>query len=120
MKKNREAEILAKTFKDKLTVYRKQMAINPDTLESREVEVPVYENVICALSKGSSNVPERQEFHSEKQRSAVIFTSPGIFLKDNDRAVIQTEAGQVYRGKTGKMFAYISHGETPFEPEGVT
>lgn len=119
MKRNREAEILEKTFKDRLTVYRKQMVINPDTQESREAEKPVYKDIPCALSKGSGNVPERQEFYSKKQGSAVIFTLPGIFIKDNDRAVVLTEAGQIHQGKTGRTFAYVSHGETPFEPEGA-
>jgi len=116
----REAEILAKTFRDRLSVYRKEMRTDPETQESREMEALVYENVICALSLSSVSVPERQEFHSEKKMSAVIFTPPGIFLKDNDRAVIITEAGQTYQGKTGKTFGYISHGEAPFEPEAVT
>lgn len=116
----REAEILAKTFRDRLSVYRKKMEADPETQESREKEFLVYENVPCALSRSSISVPERQEFYSEKQMSAVVFTPPGIFLKDNDRAVIATEAGQTCQGKTGKTFGYISHGETPFAPQEVT
>lgn len=120
MARKKEAEILARTFQDRMSVYRKQMRINPETKESREVETLAYENVICALSQGSVSAPQRQEFHSEKQMGAVIFTPPGIFLEDNDRAVITTQAGQSFSGKTGKTFAYISHGETPFAPEAVT
>ncbi len=120
MAENREAKILEKTYKDRLTVYRKKMGVNPDTLESRETEKAVYEEIKCALSQKNSSVPEQQEFYSKKQRSMVIFTSPGVFIQDNDRAVIQTEAGQLFQGKTGKTFAYSSHGETPFMPEGVT
>lgn len=120
MRGKREAEILAKTFADHLTAYRKEMRIDPETQESREKEILIYENVICALSQSGVNVPERKEFHSEKQMNAVIFTPPGIFLKDNDRVVINTLSGQCFCGKTGKTFAYISHGETPFAPEAVT
>ncbi|MCI9097943.1 MAG: hypothetical protein HFI95_17565 [Lachnospiraceae bacterium] len=120
MAEKKEAEILARTFRDRMSVYRKEMRVNPETKESREVEIPVYENVICALSLGSMDVPQRKEFHGEKQMGAVIFTPPGIFLKDNDRAAITTQAGQSFSGRTGRTFAYISHGETPFDPEAVT
>ena len=120
MRGNREAQILAKTFQDRLSVYRRQMRIDPQTQESREEELPVYEDVICALSRGSQSVPERKDFHGEKKMEAVIFTPPGLEIRDNDRAVITTRAGQVHQGKTGRTFAYISHGETPFSPESVT
>ena len=38
-------------------------------------------------------------------------------LEDNDIAIVTTEAGPVYQGKTGRTFMYISHGETPFAAE---
>ena len=116
----KEAEILARTFRDRMSVYRKEMRVNPETKESREVEIPVYEPQNCALSQGSMEEPQRKEFHGDKQMGALIFTPPGIFLKDNDRAAITTQAGQSFSGRTGRTFAYISHGETPFDPEAVT
>ena len=68
----------------------------------------------------SNNTPDRQEFHSETQREFTIFTEPGVVLKDNDRVVIITEAGQMVEGITGKTFLYISHGETPLSVERLT
>lgn len=112
-----EAEILAKTFRDKLTVYRKGKEKDPETLQTIEKNVLVYENLPCALSQGSSNRPDRQEFYSEKQFEAVIFTMPGVEMSDHDQVEIVTEAGQVFQGGTGKTFGYISHGETPFAVE---
>ena len=117
---NREAAILAKTFRDKLTVYRKKKVKDPKTLQTIEKEVPVYESIPCALSKGSNNKPDRQEFHSEKQFEAVIFTVPGIEMLDHDRAEVVTEAGQTFHGLTGRTFGYASHGETPFAMESLT
>lgn len=117
---SREAAILAKTFKDKLTVYRKKRVKDPKTLQTLEEEVAVYESIPCALSQGSNSKPDRQEFHSEKQFESVLFTMPGIEMLDHDRAVVVTEAGQEFRGITGKTFGYISHGETPFSAEGLT
>ena len=116
----REAEILAKTFRDRLTVHRRQRERDPDTQETVEKEDTVYENIACALSQKNSNTPERQEFHSETQREFAIFTIPGVELKDHDRAVIITEAGQKLEGITGETFAYVSHGETPFAVERST
>ena len=120
MLKNREAQILAKTFRDHLSVYRKQKETDPQTLETVETESAVYEDISCALSQKANNTPERQEFYSETKRDHSIFTMPGVVLLDNDRAVVHTEAGQVFEGHTGKTFGYVSHGETPFSVEKIT
>lgn len=117
---NREAKILAKTFRDRLTVYRKKKVKDPETLQTLEKDALVYEKLPCALSRGSNSKPDRQEFHSEKQFEAVIFTMPGIEMLDHDRAEVVTEAGQTFIGITGRTFGYISHGETPFSTEELT
>ncbi|MCX4273957.1 MAG: hypothetical protein OSJ71_17175 [Acetatifactor sp.] len=117
---NREAGVLARTFRDRMTVYRRHPERDPETQATVEKEYIVYEDIICGLSQGSNNVPERQEFHSETKRDSTIFTAPGVELLDNDRAVITTEAGQQFTGTTGKTFMYISHGETPFTVERLT
>lgn len=80
----------------------------------------MYEDIICALSQKGNNTPDRQEFHSETRREFTIFTEPGVVLKDNDRVVIITEAGQMVEGITGKTFLYTSHGETPLSVERLT
>ena len=119
MRGSREAAILAKTYLDRLTVKRKRMETDPETLESVETEYVVYENVPCAFSQAGNNAPERQTVHSEKQMDSVIFTLPEVFLQDNDIAVVVTEAGQTFTGKTGHTFGYVSHGETPFGVEDM-
>lgn len=119
MLRNGEAKILARTFRDHLSVYRRQPERDPQTQATVEKETAVYEDIICALSQKGNDTPERQEFHSETQREFTIFTEPGVKLKDNDRVVITTEAGQVVEGITGKTFLYISHGETPLSVEGL-
>lgn len=115
----KEAGILARTYRDRLTVIRKRTDMDPDTLESVEKEYVVYDGILCAYSQGGNNVPERQEVHSERKMESVIFTLPGVFLQDNDTAVVTTEAGQTFTGKTGHTFGYISHGETPFAVEAM-
>lgn len=109
-----EAEILAKTYRDRMTVKRSVPEMDPETLESRMALKTVYEEEPCALSQKANNRPERQEAHSEASMEAVIFSRPGIFLEDNDVVELVTEAGQQLRGKSGKTFGYVSHGETTF------
>lgn len=101
-------------------MYRKMLVRDEETQATVEKESRIYENISCAFSSSSNNVPERQEFYSTTQRKSVIFTMPDIELLDNDRVVILTEAGQVIEGSTGKTFKYISHGETPFTDERIT
>lgn len=115
-----EAEILARTFVDRLIVKRSRWILNPETQESEEVFDIIYEDIPCAYSQASNSIPDRRENHSIASRESVIFTAPGILILDNDIAIITTEAGPVYQGKTGKTFAYISHGETPFAVEAIT
>ncbi len=117
MRRNREAAVLAGTYRDSLTVTRKRMTVDPDTLESVETQYVVYDGIRCAYSQSGNGAPERLDFHSEKQMDSVIFTLPGVFLQDNDTAVVVTEAGQTFTGKTGHTFGYVSHGETPFAVE---
>lgn len=109
----------AKTYHDRLTVVRKRLGRDPQTQESVELEEVVYKDVLCALSQSGNNKPDRQEFYSERQMGAVLFTPQGILLEDNDIAVVVTEAGQTVQGVTGRTFAYISHGETPLQTEGL-
>lgn len=100
-------------------MYRKKRVKDPKTLQTLEKDAIVYEGIPCALSQGSNSKPDRQEFHSEKQFESVIFTMPGVEMRNNDRVEIATEAGQVFQGLTGRTFGYISHGETPFAMDGL-
>ena len=119
MRGKKEADLLQKTYHDRLTVVRKRLGRDPQTQESVELEEVVYKDVLCALSQSGNNKPDRQELYSERQMGAVLFTPPGILLEDNDIAVVVTEAGQTVQGVTGRTFAYISHGETPLQTEGL-
>lgn len=119
MIRNREADVLAGTFRDKLSVCRTRRVRDPETEGTVEKEVTVYEEIPCALSQKANDTPQRQEFHSEKKQTHMIFTPPGIELLDKDRAVVVTEAGQRFTGTTGRTFGYISHGETAFTAEDM-
>ena len=117
---NRESKILKETFRDQLTATRKQAGTDPDTQETVFQDVMVFENIPCALSNSSGDAPERTEKVSVQSRDMVIFTLPGVFLQANDKVTVTTEAGQIYKGRTGRTFGYISHGETPFLVEDLS
>lgn len=113
----RGAAILAKTYKDRLTVTRGEPSVD-DSGESIRRDIAVYENVPCALSKGTVESPNREDNRRVSDAEHVIFTTPDIQMVDMDRAVIVTEAGQVFRGMCGRTFVYAgSHGETSFHIE---
>ena len=112
-----EAAILAKTYKDRLTVVRGVPAVD-DSGESVRKDAAVYENVPCARSKGTVESPKSEDNRRVSDAEHVIFAAPDILMADMDRAVIVTEAGQVFRGVCGRTFSYAgSHGETPFRIE---
>ncbi len=120
MRGNREAKILEKTFHDQMTVTRRSLHKDPLTMLSKETENVIYENIPCSFSQSGNSKPERGEFHSEKKFDAVIFAPARVFLMENDKVTIVTEAGQRFVGITGKSFGYISHTETPFTMEDKT
>lgn len=97
---------------------KRSQPVTDENGESIRKDVPVYEGVPCALSGGGGSVPGRGDGRRTLDREMTIFTGPGILMKDMDKAVIHTRAGQVFQGVTGRTFAYAgSHGETCFKIE---
>lgn len=114
-----EAQILAKTYQDNLTVKRKQHTVAKSG-ESVFKEVLIYENIPCALSQSGGSTPEKDGNKRTADRSMTIFASPEIIMKDMDSITVETSAGQVFRGHSGRTFAYAnSHGETAFKIETI-
>lgn len=111
------AAALQKTYKDKLTVTRGIPGVD-ETGESVRKDAVVYEGISCALSKGTAESPKKEDNRRVSDTEYTIFAAPDIRMEDMDRAVVSTEAGQVFRGICGRTFYYAgSHGETPFKAE---
>ena len=72
----KEAEILARTFTDRMTVKRFRWTVNPETQESEQVEEVVYNGIRCALSQSSNNKPERQSTLRSRGSCWRIMISP--------------------------------------------
>lgn len=121
MLKNREAEILAKTYKDRMTVSRKVPETDEDTQETVMKDVPVHEDVKCALSTSGLQAPQKDDENHRHttEDNFIIFAMPEILCEAGDKAVIVTKVGQTYIGTCGRSMGYESHSETPFIIERV-
>ena len=115
-----EAEALAMTYHDRLTVSRFVSRTDGGTGETKEEKTIVYESVPCALSQSKNEVPMREGVTFRKDAEHVLFTMPDIRMEPNDWAEVVTQAGDFYAGRTGKTFVYAgSHGETRMRTEGI-
>lgn len=113
-----EEKILAKTYKDAVSVYRLEHYMDPDTEESKEREVLVYDAEPCAISEVKSNVSTQNGITSSVEQDYVVFASPAIRMLDNDRVIIITAAGDRYIGRAGRTFVHaLSHGATEIKVE---
>lgn len=121
LKQRSEAQVLASTYEDVLTVTRKKMYIDPVTEESKFEDRVIYQDIPCGLSFSSKSSKKQAEggeqFHSI-ENEFLIFTSPTVEMFAGDQATIRTKCGQVYAGKTRKTILYPSGGETPLKVEG--
>ncbi len=115
-----EAEILARTYHDRLTVSRYYSYKDETTGETKEGKGMVYESAPCALSQSKNEAPDREGVVFRKNAGYVLFAMPDIRLEENDCAEVVTQAGEHFRGRTGKTFVYAgSHGETKMTIEGT-
>lgn len=101
-----------KTYWDRLTVRRKKIQTDPQTGESSFTETEVYVSIPCALSRSNAQAGEQETIASRTSNEYVIFADPEIRLLENDYAIVETEAGEVYEGRTGRTYVAGSHGET--------
>lgn len=115
----REQAILRKTYWDRLTVRRKKIQTDPQTGESSFTETEVYVSIPCALSRSNAQAGEQETIASRTSNEYVIFADPEIRLLENDYAIVETEAGEVYEGRTGCTYVAGSHGETVLKIERV-
>lgn len=114
-----EQAILRKTYWDRLTVKRSRIRTDPLTGESSFCEAEVYAAVPCALSRSNAQAGEQETIASRTSNEYVIFADPEIRLLENDYAIVETESGGVYEGRTGRTYVAGSHGETALKVERV-
>lgn len=86
-----EADILATTYEDKVTVYRafKDTLPNGESVFRTDLEgKKVYEEIECALSTHTGGKLEQSSSTAKAETTFCLFTRPEIDIQPNDFLVI--------------------------------
>lgn len=116
-----EADILATTYCDLCTIYRKgNPAKDPDTRQTSQEMLLVVENLPCALSTPISGDINLSEGHGRYQSGYTLFCRPETDIQAGDK-VVATKVGRVFSLWAGRPFTYAgSHSEIPLSEEERT
>lgn len=107
-----EKDILAKTYYDMATVYRKQPTEDANGITSNQYKL-THTAVSCALSKKQLSTTNQTESNNIKYDS-VLFLDPSILILAGDKIVVTIGANEQTRIMyAGEPFIYSSHQEVP-------
>lgn len=110
-----EADILATTYEDKVTVYRAFKDILPkgESIFKSGVEGRiVYEDVECALSTHTGGKLEQSESTAKTDTTFCLFTRPEIDIQANDFLVVM-HLGKKIEAVAGFPDRMKSHNNIP-------
>lgn len=119
-----EADILATTYEDSVTILRLQDVENPETGITEQKYIPIHENVPCALSQVRQDGLKTLE--GDMLNVAIdeykLFVRPGIIVERGDKVIVdQKYSKMTFELYATKPFYYPSHcevGLTGREPNG--
>lgn len=106
-----DVEILESTYFDTFSLFRKEKIKNPSTGVTETVEVKVYDNEKCALSKNKITDMLNVDGVGNVVESYNFFSNPRFKLKVGDRLVISSLSGEDAFKIASKPFYYHSHVE---------
>lgn len=107
-----EKDILAKTYFDTATVYRKQATEDTNGISTLTYQI-VHNNIPCALSQKQLTTPTQNESNNYRYDS-LLFVDPTKTIKPGDKLVITIGANSDTRTMyAGEPFIYTSHQEVP-------
>ena len=106
-----DIEILESTYFDRFSLFRKEKRKNPNTGITETVEVEVYTQQKCALSKNKITDMLNVDGVGNVAESYNFFTNPNFKLKIGDRLVISSLSGENSFKIASKPFKYPSHQE---------
>ncbi|MCM1212915.1 MAG: hypothetical protein NC331_16635 [Lachnospiraceae bacterium] len=114
-----EADILAATYEDTVTVYRAFKDVLPNGesvfrsgLDGRKV----YEDVGCALSTHTGGKLEQSKSTAKVETSFCLFTRPEVDIRANDFLVV-TRLGKRMEAVAGFPDRHASHNNIPIRLE---
>lgn len=113
-----EADILATTYGDTVTVYRafKDTLPNKESIFRAGLEgKKVYEDIECALSTHAGGKLEQSESTAKAETTFCLFTRPEVDIQANDFLVI-THLGKRMEAVAGFPDRQLSHNNIPIRP----
>lgn len=113
-----EADILATTYDDTVTVYRpvRERKSTGETVFKSETEGKrVYESILCALSSKRGGKLMQSDSTASAEVEYTLFARPEADIRANDYLEI-SRLGQLYRMIAGEGMRYSSHSEIPLKP----
>ncbi len=114
-----EADILASTYDDEVTVYRpikKKLASGESIFQSGEKGLKIYEGIPCALSSHSGGKLLQSASTASAETEYSLFTRPEAEVQVNDFLLI-LHRGLEYRMIAGNPSRMLSHNEIPLREE---
>jgi len=114
-----EADILATTYDDRVTVYRafKDTLQNGESVFKTKLDgAKIYENVECALSTQTGGAVAQTKSTATTPTSFSLFTRPEIDIKPNDYLVI-SHCGKCIEAVAGFSENMVSHNNIPIKLE---
>lgn len=120
IRQNREAEILARLYDERMEVYRSTFLKDPDTGETKQANKKVYQDTPCRLSQMDESAPERGDVAAKLSNKYKIFAGSDVCLNEGDRVKVRTRDGRLYEGISGRSFGYYSHIEAELKVEKIS
>lgn len=106
-----DVEALEMTYLDTFSLFRKEKVKNEDTGIAETVEIEVYSNKKCALSKNNLTNIMQTDGVGNLVESYTFFTNPSLGIKAGDKLVIESMSGTDTFKVSSKSFKYSSHQE---------
>ncbi len=118
-----EADILATTYEDKVTVYRAFKDVLPggeSIFRSGLKGKAVCENVECALSTHTGGKLQQSKSTAKTDTTFCLFTRPEVDIQANDFLVIVTHRGKRIEAVAGFPECLKSHNNIPVKLDKET
>lgn len=106
-----DVEILASTYFDTGTSYRREKVKNPDSGVTETIWVEVNKNFKCALSRSQRTELIEVDGVGNVYESYALFTVPNLNFKAGDKVTIKTLMGTTDYIVSSVPFKYSSHQE---------
>ncbi|RJX40876.1 ABC transporter ATP-binding protein [Paenibacillus pinisoli] len=111
---------IEKMYEDRVTISRYESIKDPNTRETKQQPIPLYENKPCKLSQSGLARNGQTEAQNDLQYDAKLFISPDLEIKQGDVIdVTRAATGRVETYTAGEPFPpYSSHQEVNLTAKG--